>query len=323
MSLLSLRLAVMWVVAFGVAWPWYSSNWPKMLAHGARSLSCCDYPTIHSFLANVSAGPGVFLFCMAVWGLVLLARTLVSGELSERERLTWALLLIMAGVTLAVTTISTPKMTRYSVTWLPAFAAGAAFAPTVYFQRTRWALRWLLGVALLSFVLFLHNSFEILPAPSVRVGDLRLLDSRFPLNGPDWFDDNHPVDRRNLRFDEAAERIATDSRAWLEPGQRATVRLSFKGLAANHDYLNLRSNLRGEPVSYLWWYGTVTTGPKAPDYILSCKGCENLYPGTQSKDFYPDIEEDVATGELQYTLVSRLEGPEQVRILIFREKGLL
>jgi hypothetical protein len=173
----------------------------------------------------------------------------------------------------------------------------------------------------LSLVLSLNDSFALLPLPTIRLGDLKIIDNRYPLNVPDWFEDNHPVDRRSFRQREAGDVIAADA-SRLGAASKTTVRLTVDGLLLNHDLMNLLTTLRGDDTVYLPWPGTKTSGSEAPDYILHARNFGGLYPGRKFVEYYPRIGEDVASGKLAYDEIARLADPDGAELLIFRRKLL-
>ena len=315
------RLCVLLAVAFLVAWTWYGRNWRSAAAYVTTFYSCatCNYPTVAAFLANVTAGPNIVTFIMATLAFPPLVRILMRGCLDRKKRLTWSVLLLSATATLLLVTVSMNKATRLSVTWLPAIAALAAFMPLVRFRSSGLRVAVIAIAASFSITVFLQNSFAMLPIGPLRLGEVKLLDSRYPLNVPDWFDDNHPVERRDFGLDAMARLIAQDARGEFE-GKRASVRLAEFGLLPNHDYLNLSARLHGEPVDYLWWPGATLSGSDAPDYILGCKGCEAVFPGREAKDYYPMLDDDVAAGRVSFDVVGRLQGPSEIRWTVYRKR---
>ena len=138
-------------------------------------------------------------------------------------------------------------------------------------------------------LLFLHNSFNIFPVERLRIGELSILEDRFPLNVPGWYEDNHPLDRRDFHLAEAEAEIARDAQAHPDAATRE-ARTTQLGLLINHDYFQALASWRGDPVHFTWWPGTKANGPDAPDYIVRCRGFHELYPGKHFIDYYPQLE---------------------------------
>jgi hypothetical protein len=168
----------------------------------------------------------------------------------------------------------------------------------------------------------MHNSFGILPVSAVHIGDLRVIDARFPLNIPGWYDDNHPLDRRDFRLAEAEEIVARDARTRLTPGQTAEARTTTLSLQINHDYFQMLSQAHKSPVHFTMWPGSTATGAGAPDYILWFDGFEHAYPGLEHFNYYPALKEDVDSGRVPYHELSHLEGPAGTSIRIFAKQRL-
>lgn len=319
---LALRIVMMLVLAFALAWTWYCRNWEAVLRHSKVAFNCeaCLYPNFQSFLANISSGPYFFVFCLAVLGLVPVWRILTARETADRVRHTWVVMWLVALVSLVLTTVSINKAVRLSEPWLPLIAALAVLVPAKYAASLRWAHRVSLALAGLSFLLFLHNAFEILPLRPWRLGDLKFLDSRYPLNVPDWYEDNHPVDRRDYSsFSSAAAFIAADAAARFGPQARPTARLTVRSLLINHDYFSFLATVHGYPVNYLWWADTATSGLGAPEYILHFRNFRQFYPGSYFFESYPALEKDVADGKLSYQIIFQAPGPDNSAVLVFRK----
>ncbi len=324
LALLGARACLMLLVAFAIAWPWYSRNWRGTVEHSRTFFwaESCAYPALGSFLSNVSSGPSALVFVGALVGLAHLVKASAAGELAESQRRGWGALLILTGATVIATTASVNKATRLSVTWLPGLAALAAFGFLAQARRPAQALIRAGLASGLMLLLVVHNSFGILPVPKVGIGDLKIVDSEFPLNVPDWFQDNHPLDRRRYPVTEVVDVIARDMSARLGKGARADVRLTVDVIVVNHDLMNLLAMLRGDGASYMWWRGAEATGPKAPQYVLQSKGFERFHPGTRWADDYPDFDVQVASGKLPYREVAVIPGPEGSEIVVFRNRAL-
>ena len=249
-----------------------------------------------------------------------LGRLLLARATEERARHTWIVMLFVALVSLVTTTVSINKAVRLSAAWLPLIAALAALAPLQSFASARRTQFVMLSSVALSFFLFLHNSFGILPFGPWRLGDLKIVDSRYPLNIPNWFEDNHPVDRRDYSsFSRVAALIAADAAKHFGPQARPTVRLTVNGLLISHDYFTYLATVHGYPTNYLWWPGTVTSGPAAPEYILHFRNYAQFYPGSYFFEYYATLEKDVAAGKLPYQMIAQLPGPETAAVLVFRK----
>lgn len=324
-ALVFARASFMAGLAFLVAWTWYARHWQTVLYWNSLAIwhSPCAYPTVSSFLANISSGPHLFVFCLALAGLPGVVRALLAGSLAPRAARAWVAILLLAGFSFFVTAVALAKQIRYTVLWLPALAALAAAALALRCGARQRALLAAGAAVACSFLLFLHNSFELLPVRRIAVGDLKLVDCRFPLNVPDWFDDNHPVDPRDFRQAEAVALIAADTAGKCPAGQTVRVRLAGDGLLWSHDCFGLLAALQGHKAEYLpWWWGggAKVEGPEAPDYIVQACGFERIYPGHQNHNWYPALESHVAEGRLGYELLARLAAPADTALLIFRKK---
>lgn len=321
---LGARVGLMLITGVAIVWPWYSRNWRHVMEHSRAAFECepCKYPTLSSFFSNISSGPHLFVFCLALVGLVPLIWTLASGAVARESRRAWIALLILALATLVTSTIAVNKATRFSVTWLPALAALASHALFTRLRPGRPALAGVAAACGLSLVLSIHDSFGLVPLPTLRLGDLKIVDNRYPLNIPDWFEDNHPLDRTDYRQRQAGDLIAADAASRLGVTSRPTVRLTVDGLLLNHDMMGLLSTLRGDGAVYRGWLGTKTSGPDAPDYVLHAKNFGRLYSGRQLVEYYPNFDEDVASGKLSYEEVAHLAEPAGAELLIFRRKPL-
>jgi hypothetical protein len=86
--------------------------------------------------------------------------------------------------------------------------------------------------------------------------------------------------------------------------------------------MGLLATLRGDDTAYLPWPGTKTSGPEAPDYILHARNFGRLYLGRQFAEYYPRLDEDVASGKLAYDEIARLAEPGGAELLIFRRRLL-
>jgi len=313
-------LAVLTAVA--VAGPWYSHNLHGVIEHSKIAFSAKSCYYAGWFLANISTGPYFPIWCVSVVGLGAVAYAVLRRRLEGQAAEAWTLVLLSGAATWLATMGSIAKVTRYSVTWLPAIAALAVAAPALTVRSGIVARSVTVAMIVVSCVLFLHNCFEVLPIGPVRLGDITVLSSRFPLNVPGWYDDNHPLDRRDFRVAEVEDVVARDAAVRLQAGETIRVRLTEVGLLFNFDYLALLASAHKHAVHYSWWPGTVTAGPDAPDYIVHYKGFEKLYPGIHFFHHYPDIEADVASGRVQYQLAARLDSAAGTSIFIYRRPVL-
>jgi hypothetical protein len=311
------------VVGFAVAWTWYGRNWRSVVEHSrlAFSLPACSYPNVNAFLADVSSGPFLFVFVLAAAALFILIPRLSSTSLERPVLRGWVVLLLLGGTTFLITTLAINKMTRLSEPWLPTLAALAALALTTGAQGPRHRLV-AGGAVAASLLLFLHNSFAILPVSRLRFGDLKILDDAFALNIPDWFEDNHPVDRRAYRLQEAVQAIAADAASSLGPAVQVQVPVTVDGLLFSHDTMNLFSLLGGRSVTFVPWRGMVLTGPDGPPYLLHAKNLGALYPGRQFAEYAPNLDADAASGGVPYEMIARLPEPGGAEVMVFRRRTL-
>ncbi|MBV8902047.1 MAG: hypothetical protein JOZ22_00300 [Acidobacteriia bacterium] len=170
-------------------------------------------------------------------------------------------------------------------------------------------------------LLSLNNAFAIPPLPAVRYGAWRIIDSRFPLNVPDWFDDDAPVDRRKYPNAEVEWRIAADAGTRFPRGHMAEARLVQITVTVNFDYFAYLSALRHHPVHYWpWSVDGSTQGANAPDYIVDAPGFDKLYPGAGNATYYPSVASDVALGKIPYIELFRFPGPGTARMVVYVKK---
>jgi hypothetical protein len=310
-----LRIAASVVVAgmaaVLVAWPWYAENWRAVIHHAqiSSAAATCYFP--YWVQADISAGPGLFIFCFALVGAFQLLRGRVDLRSGGGA---WILILLSGLTTVLMTAAAVNKATRFAVTALPMIAVLAAVPWRPEKNRRHATVAALLAGAV--GLLFLHNSFDILPVGRIRIGQLSILDDRFPLNVPGWYEDNHPLDCRDFHLAEAEAEVARDARAHPDAATRE-ARTTQLGLLINHDYLEALASWRGDPVHFTWWPGTKANGPGAPDYIVRCRGFHELYPGKHFMDYYPQLEADVAAGRVPYTVLRQWEGPDGGSVVVY------
>jgi hypothetical protein len=299
------------LVALLVAGPWYAENWRAVIHHAQMAASAVSCYYQYWILADISAGPGLIVFCLAVVG----AFRLLRGGIKVRSGGGAWMLILLSGLTTVVLTAATVnKATRYIVTALPVIAvlAAAPWQPGKDRKHAAFAAL-LVSVAVL---LFLHNAFAILPVERIRIRQLSIFDDRLPLNVPGWYEDNHPLDRRNFHLAEAEAEIARDARAHQD-GTTREARTTQLGLLINHDYFQALASWRGDPVHFTWWPGTKPAGPGAPDYIVRCRGFQALYPGIHFFDYYPQLDADVAAGRVPYTVLRQWNGPAGSSVVVY------
>ncbi|MCX6631404.1 MAG: hypothetical protein NTW28_27645 [Candidatus Solibacter sp.] len=318
-SMLNVLLAG--AVALAVAGPWYARNFKAVWEHSKMAASGQVYYYPHWVQADLSSGPNLFVAGAAFAALFLVGRDLMRRRIDPAAAHVWILILLLGFATALACATTVNKATRFSVTWLPAFALLSAvlwdYCPVQTLRK--YGVYALAGLSLL---LSVQISFGILPIAPVRTGDLVLFSSRFPLNIPGWFDDNHPLDRRDFRLGSIDDLIAADAAKRFSAGQAIHAPMTEFGLLVNYGYLSNLSRFHKHSIEYRGWRGTVTTGPEAPEYIISCKGFKSVYPGVHFFDYYPNIEADMASGRLPYEQVARIDGPEKTRILIYGQKPL-
>ncbi len=314
LGMLLLRVAAAATAAIATAGPWYWRNYAAVAHHAqiASGTDCCFYS--NWLIANLSAGPSLWVAFAALAGAGILVVRLVRGTETLSSAQHWIWIMLLAVSTLAATAATPNKCTRFSATWLPAFCALAAYA----FSAIRPVAP--VVVAAVAILMPVHNSFALLPVQPVRFGDWILLDSSFPLNVPGWFDDNHPVDRRHFPLADAEAAVAADAVGRFTAGERAEARTTELGLFINHDYFMFLTAVRRHPVRFTWWPGTCADCPGAPDYIVTCRGCGSLYPGTHFFEHFPTIEEDLVSGRIPYELLRSFDGPAGSRVLVLAKK---
>src|SRR5579884_900006 len=308
--------------AAAVAGSWYAKNWAATLHHARISTETSAatewlyYP--HWIQADLSAGPGVIIFVVALAGATALSRQWRSGLLTAEQRKAWRLVLLPTLTSIVLLSSTINKMTRYTVLTLPAAALLAVVAWPEPGSK-RWSRYGMIALVAVCSALALHISFGILPLGEVRIGDIRIIGSHFPLNVPDWYEDNRPLDRRNFRLEEAEAIIARDARTRL-PGRRAEARTTVLNLLVDHDYFQVLAALHQSPVNYTWWPGSTASGPQAPDYILGFEGFESVCPGREFHNYYPGLKDDVSSGRVPYTLLAELDGPVGASISIYAKQ---
>ena len=303
--------------ALAIAGSWYLRNWRPTLEHARLAASAPELYYPHWIQADISVCAWVVVVLFGVVGLGVVLMRLRQGRFGETQQQAWVMLVLLGLTTVFLTAITINKATRYNATALPMIAALAAAA---WPENRAWARYGLAALAAASTVLALHNSFHILPVGEVRAGHVRILDDRFPLNLPEWYDDDHPLDRRDFRLADAERVIAQDAREHFPAGRTAEARTTTLGLLPNHDYFQLLAIAEGSPVHYVWWPGSVTSGPQAPDYIVAFEGFERIYPGVHFFNYYPGLREDVAQGKVPYRVLAHLEGPSETGIWIYARR---
>lgn len=302
-----------------VAGPWYARNWRPTLDHARLSTSAPELYYPHWIQADLSVNAWIVVVCFAAAGLVAVGVKLVKGTMKPAQKRAWVILLLLGFTTIFLTAITINKATRYTASALPMIACLAAAAfPRI--ESERWQRWGLTALAAASTVLALHNSFDILPVAPVRIGDVRIFDDRYPMNVPGWYEDNHPLDRRDFRLAEAEEIVEQDARAHSHSGHSAEARTTILGLLLNHDYFQLLSSAHHAPVHFSWWPGSASSGPGAPDYILGFENFGPVYPGVHFFNYYPELAQDVASGKAPYLVLAHLEGPSQTAIWIYARR---
>jgi hypothetical protein len=321
------RLAALGAIALAIAWTWYGvdSHLRQVMAIAEGNAYCagCANPAVRMFLANGSSSPYIFTFALALGALVWLGPRLFSPEAPIQEKHAWLVILLVGLFIPTVNAMGASKAVRYLVTIAPPVAALVVFGAQEWFRKAGRAVGFLGAVTACSTVLVFHNSFDILPFAHLRVGDVRLLDSRYPLNPPDWFDDNSPLDRRDFRVEEAAALIARDARQRHPPGVLSQAGLLVHGLLINHDYLDLLADIRRQPVFYKPFYLTAISGETSPEYLLTCIGCGEVYPGRHWYNPFPDFAAQTRAGLTQYEQIFQLDAPAGCRLFGFRKKTVL
>jgi 4-amino-4-deoxy-L-arabinose transferase-like glycosyltransferase len=315
-----LRAAILVASGGAIAAPWFLRNSRPMLEHARAAANCaeCRYPEVGSLLANLSAGPSILLTALALGGLCSLVTLLRRGGVDPARRRAFLSILLLGATTLAMTTASSNKATRFFVTALPAFAALTGLAiDRLAHSRPRGALAGAAAVGA-STLLAAHNSFA-LPLPTLRIGDLRLVDRAFPLNIPGWFDDNHPLDRRRWGNERAERMIADDLHRERRGGGLALAALTAHGLLVNHDYYNFVAELKRDPVSFTWWPAVDLAG-HPPDYVVQVNGFRDFHPGVHYHDNYPGFAAQVAAGRLDYQLIGAVEEQPGARLEVYRRR---
>ena len=308
--------AVAVAVALVVAGPWYVHNFASVLRHAESSLAAQSFYYPAWIQADLYSGPGAVVALAGAIACILLISDLVTRRITgpRREAL---LLVLLLGLDTAVAVAGTVnKATRFAVTGLPAFALLSVML-WGYFPWPSVKRYGPCVVAVFSLVLSLQISFGILKLRPVKLGAMSILDSNFPLNAAEEYD-NHPVERRNFRLDEIDDAIASDAMKRFPPGQLIRIRLASYGFLSNFVYFQVVDQLNHRAFDYSEWSGAVTSGPEAPQYIVGYDGFERVYA---METHYPGLREDVATGKIGYVQAKVIEAPENTRILIYAKKA--
>ncbi len=307
----------MLLCAFAVAWTWYGYNWQYLVAHLSTSLTAV-YPSVIFFLVNISSGPHLFLTIVALFGIVPLYRMFASGQLYGRARLAWLTLIVLFAATFLITTMSPAKCTRYAITILPVFAALGAIVPVQYFSKSLRAAYVILGVCVL---LFLNDSFGLLP--TVRIGDLRIVDCKYPLSQPDFAPDALPLDRRDFKIDELEQFMADDARKNYG-SQRADVVVTVNSRFPHHDYLNLLSAVKNHTVDFHpafeggFLISETQLAPNPNRYLLHATGLEAVDSKPGLILYRPTLDEEIADKKWPYDRIAAFDVPEGVRYYVYR-----
>jgi 4-amino-4-deoxy-L-arabinose transferase-like glycosyltransferase len=321
----AMRLLVLGIVAVAVAASWYAfhSNFRHVAEWARAGATCvdCDYPAAPAFLADLSDVATLPVAIMAMVGLFPAIAWIRKLPKDSVHRLLSTILLTTGIVICLLSLFTTNKSIRYLAVLLPASSFLAVFGATTFCRTERTRLWSIAALSAFSIAMVVHNSFRILPLPSIRVGDLRILDSSFPLNTPDWFDDNHPADKRDFQIAKAFERLEADAKMHFPPGLPLTVGLLVHGILINHDYLTLLATERSSALRFMPYYLTAVRGPGAPEYLLSCKGCGKVYPGRHYADISPELEKSMASGAGEYEMIFSIPAPTSCRLEGFRRKA--
>lgn len=315
------RVLLVLSIAAIVAIPWYAHNLQHVIHHAQLAAGSMDCYFPHWIAADLSSGPGLPIAGAALLGLLGLVPAWISRKIGYNPGNAWILTLLLGIATAIAVTASINKATRFQVTWLPAFALLAVAAP-IFLLPGRFQSGVMIVLAALGIMQSIQLTFGILPIQPVRWGEFRLFDSHYPLNIPDWFDDNHPLDRRSYPLAQVGPIVAADAAERINAGAAIKARTTELGLLINHDYLALLSTARKERVDYSWWPGSVKSGPDAPDYIVHTRGFGQFYPGVQFFQYFPTIDMDLASGRLNYDVLKTLPGPSGSEVVILRKKGL-
>ena len=317
------KLVLLGLTATAVAATWYGFG--RNLARVVRIASLqqgggaihaeVSFPVVSAFLSLMSCGPFVFVSVLAAIGaLAGLQRLSIAGSGVPRRH-AWSVILLSSGSAILLSLMGASQAVRYIAAMLPMVSVLAVYGVAALCPSAKTLLAALAGAAALSVVLMLHNSFEILPIGPVRAGNLRFLDCRFPLNAPDWFDDNHPLERRDFGDRRVFDYIAAQT------GRPVRAGLLVHGLVINHDYLGLLAQVAGLPIRFLPWYWTATEGPNAPEFLISCIGCGSVYPGRHYYDRYAGLRDEFASGRGGYHLAFEADGDAGCRLLVYRKDG--
>jgi hypothetical protein len=212
-----------------------------------------------------------------------------------------------------------PKATRWSVTQLPCIAALATLALRELFAFRRRSFHAVSAACLLSVLLCIHNNFRILPLPDVMVGPLKLFAASFPLNIPDWYDDNHPLERRDFLHPlyAAEDFIAQDAAS--RHLSNVEVQLTAAGMYLDHDFMNAVALFNGHKVNYGPWSYSGPGGSR-PDYILEPRGHRQLHVGTYYYLWVQNVSAFFVKNELKYDAVAQFQGPAGTTLVVYRQQ---
>ena len=210
-------------------------------------------------------------------------------------------MLSMGAATVLTVAASVNKATRFQVTWLPAIVLLATALP-VYVLSNRLRIPALAALAAIGAIVSLHVSFGLLPVGPIRYQDWRLLDSRFPLNVPDAFDDNHPLDRRDFRLREVVPIIARDAADRLQRGRPSKPGQWNWGCSSTMT-ISPCSLRCGTKLYTTLLAGHGDLGPDAPDYICAYGGFHAVYPGAHFLAPPSTLESDAVSGRIPYGML--------------------
>lgn len=320
LTAIAFRVVVIAAVAGMVAASWYAKHWGEAIHHATTSLWCggCAYPAPAAFISISSSATQLWVALLAMCALPFVAKAIIRKTVPPGSAKAWILLGATAVTTLVPYFTSGNQLVRFVATALPLVVALCTVAIGVIADKTRISALVITPFVGLSLIGTIHNSFGIPGLPRVALGYLRIFDYSFPLNGPDWFDDNHPLDRRDLRLATIEDFISRDRLSLNAQHPSATVGLTNETLSFNHDYFNLVGTMKRYPLQFWPFYIVKQWGLEKFDYLVVCSHCSGLNPGRRNLDATREILDSGTAGNTDFQRVFGLAEPDGAEVVVLR-----
>jgi hypothetical protein len=304
------------IVAAACAAPWYMHNLVMMREHALQGFSCssCSYPPVRAFLAMLSAGPSLPQSVLACGGVVVIAWIFQHTSCNDRRHKALVVIVLIALVTLLSTSIAINKATRFAIAVLPFMAVAAVLALNAVRYRKAFILLFL-GMQV---ILVAHNSFALLGTMRFGHADVRLIDYAFPLNVPDWFDDNVPLITEPFHLDELVQRIGYDVHSSAALEQQEVALVAADCLYFNHNLLGYIGRL--EPIWYLPWWVKLVTQSAEVRYIVQVRNERALCPGRYYSLAGADFFQQLAMPGSQFREIFAIQGRGSSQYVVYRRR---